>query len=176
MKSKIALIFLGLIVGLTGLVSAQSALKVGYVNMNQAINESNEGKRSKKFLEAQFEQSKQLLGMKRNEVEAKEKELNASMMLSEAAKAQKRQEIEALKKALMAEVQKEQNNFRQDEARHTKKIFEDLVSVVNKVAKAENYDVVLEFNIKQTILYSRYEMNDITGKVIEEYNKLQTIK
>ncbi len=97
-------------------------------------------------------------------------------MLSEATKSQKRVEIEALKKSLMEEAQKEQNSFRKDEGRHTKKIFEDLVSVVNKVSKEQKFDLVLEFNIKQTILYSRFEMNDITAKVIEEYNKLQAIQ
>lgn len=176
MTKRIVVLSVGFLLLLTGLVSAQVKLRVGYVNMNMAINESNEGKRSKKFLEAQFAQSKQTLDLKRQEIQVKEKELNESLMLNEAAKAQKREEIEAMKKQLMDEAKREQNTFRKDEARHTKKIFEDLVSVVEKVAKLENYDLVLEFNIKQTILYSRHEMNDITEKVIFEYNKLQSIE
>lgn len=176
MKPRITIAFTCLLILLTGVLAAEPALKVGYVNMNHAINESDEGKRSKKFLEAQLEQTKRTLEMKRQEIEAKEKELQESLMLNESVKAQKRQEIEQMKQNLREEAQKHQNIVRRDEARHTQKIFEDLVSVIEKIAQAEQYDVVLEFNVKQTILYSRYQMNDITDKVIEEYNRIQSIE
>ncbi len=156
-------------------VVAQTKMKVAYVNMNQAINESNEGRRSKKFLEAQFAQSKKQLAEKKKEIEKKEAELVESLMLSEAAKAEKKKEIEMLKQSLMQEAQKEQNAFRKDENRHTAKIFEDLIAVIKKISEQDKYDLVLEFNIKQTILYSKYDMVNITKKVIEEYNKIQSL-
>ncbi len=176
MKLKFSIIFTGLLFLLTASVFAQSGLKVGYVNMNRAINLSDEGKRSKKFLEAQFAQTKRSLDVKKQTIQVKERELSESLMLSEEAKSQKRKEIERLKKELMEEAKKEQNAFRSDEQRHTKKIFEDLLSVVKKVSASEKYDLVLEFNVSQTVLYSRFEFNDLTDKVVLEYNKLQAIK
>ncbi len=177
MKTKLTIILSVFLFLLTTLAWAQTApLKVGYVNMNRAINQSDEGKRSKKFLEAQFEATKRELDVKRQTIQTKEKELKEGLMLSEEAKVQKRKEIEGLKKELMTRAKAEQDDFRKDEQRHTKKIFEDLLSVVKKVADAEKFDLILEFNISQTILYSRYQFNDITDKVILEYNKLQAIK
>lgn len=172
----LASILTGILLLLTTSVSAETALKIGYVNMNKAINESDEGKRSKQFLETQFEQSRKALDQKRFTIQTKEEELSTSLMLSEASKKAKREEVERLKHELNEEIKKEQATFRQDEARHTQKIFQDLVSVIKTVAAAEKFDVVLEFNVSQTILYSKYTFSDITDKVILEYNKLQVIK
>ena len=155
MKSKISIIVACIVAFYSFSALAQSVLKVGYVNMNRAINQSDEGKRSRKFLEAQYEQTKRLLDVKKQTIQLKEKELSESLMLNEEAKAQKRQEIDQLKKELVTEAKKEQDGFRKDEQRHTKKIFEDLLSVVKKIAAAENYDVVLEFNVSQRIRTAR---------------------
>jgi outer membrane protein len=176
MKVFVTSILTGLLLLLTSSAYAQAPLKVGYINMNKAINESDEGRRSKQFLETQFEQSKKALDQKKFTIQAKEQELANSMMLSEAAKKVKKEEVEQLKLELTEEIKKEQTVFRQDEARHTQKIFQDLVSVVKTVAAAEKFDIVMEYNVSQTILYSKYTLTDITDKVILEYNKLQVIK
>jgi len=79
-------------------VFGQVAMKVGYVNMNKAINLSNEGKRSKKFLEVQAQRTQGLLKAKEQDLLKKEAELKNSIMLNETAKNIKRQEIVRLKK------------------------------------------------------------------------------
>lgn len=56
--------------------------------------------------------------------------------------------------------------------RRTTKIFSALKLVIAEIAKAENYDLILELNVAQTILYSRYEMTDITAKVTERYDSM----
>jgi outer membrane protein len=176
MKIKITISFSILLFLLTSSVFAQSAFKVGYVNMNRAINQSDEGRRSKKFLEAQFNATRQGLDVKRQTIQVKERELSEGLMLSVEAKAQKTRELGQLKTELKTEMKREQDNIRRDEQRHTKKIFQDLLTVVKTVSEAEKLDLVLEYNVSQTILYSRLEFNDITEKVILEYNKLQAIK
>ena len=74
------------------------------------------------------------------------------------------------------EVTKAQKSFRQDEARHTANIFKDLVVVVKKIATEDKFDLVLEFNVTQSILYSKYNLVDITEQVTAEYNKIQSLK
>ncbi|MBT4091728.1 MAG: hypothetical protein HOE30_24855, partial [Deltaproteobacteria bacterium] len=71
---------------------------------------------------------------------------------------------------------KAKKSMRQDEMRHSTKIFKDLVLVIKEIAKEENFDLILEFNVKQTILFSKYEMIDITDKATERYNKIQSIE
>ncbi|MFH2129273.1 MAG: OmpH family outer membrane protein [bacterium] len=174
MMKKLILI-MGFIL-LTTAAFGQAVLKVGYVNMNKAINLSNEGKRSKKFLEVQARRSQALLKSKEQDLLNKEAELKNNIMLNQEARAQKQQEIVQMKNELRDELTKAQNSIRQDEVRHTTKIFKDLVLVINDIAKEENFDLILEFNIKQTILFSKYEMIDITDKVTERYNSIQTIE
>lgn len=154
----------------------QAMLKVGYVSMNKAINLSNEGKRSKKFLEVQARQTQSLLKAKEQDLLKKEAELKNNIMLNQNAKNLKRQEIAELKKELREELAKAQKSIRQDEMRHSTKIFKDLVVVIKEIAKEEKFDLILEFNIKQTILFSKYEMIDLTDKATERYNKLQSIE
>ena len=170
------LILMTIFILLTTVVFGEVVLKVGYVNMNKAINLSNEGKRSKKFLEVQARRTQSLLKEKEQEVLKKEAELKNNNMLNQNARALKGQEIANLKKDLREELSKAQNSIRQDEMRHSTKIFKDLVLVIKEIAKEENFDLILEFNVKQTILFSRYEMIDITEKATERYNKLQSIE
>ncbi|MCP4753182.1 MAG: OmpH family outer membrane protein [Proteobacteria bacterium] len=167
----IALFFL-----FSGTVYGEADLKIGYVSMNKAINLSNEGKRSKKFLEAQADQSRKFLKTKEKELLRKEQELKNNIMLNQEAKVQKQMEISKLKQELRNDLAKAQKSFREDEARHTSKIFKDLVAVVDKIAKRDKFDLIIEYSVKQTILFSKYRMEDITDKVTEEYNKLQSLK
>ncbi len=176
MKLKITALITTILLTCSISAFAQATLKVGFISMNKAINESNAGKRSKKFLESQFAKTKQELDQKKAAIETKERELANSMMLSEAAKKAKQEEILNLKKGLAEEAKQMQNSFRQDEARHTKKILQDIISVVKTVAATEKFDVVMEYNLSQAILYSKYPFKDITEKVILEYNKLQSIQ
>jgi len=176
MKTKIIAVFSIFLLAMTCSLAAQTTLKLGLINMNRAINESDEGKRSKQFLETQFEQTKRNIDQKKMEIAKMEKDLSESMMLNESAKKAKQDEIDQRKKDLVEEVKKEQNSFRQDEARHTQKIFQDLVSVVKSVAEAEHYDAIFEYTVAQGIIYTKYDITDITEKVILEYNKLQAIK
>lgn len=174
MKCKTIALLLSIFFAFSVSVSAEVNLKIGYVNMNKAINESDEGRRSKNFLESQFKETKKQLDQKKMVIQSKERELSESLMLSEAARKEKREEIEQLKRELAQEAKQLQNQMRQDESRHTQKILKDLVSVVKSVALAEDYDAIIEYNIRQTIIYSKHDITDITDKVILEYNKRQS--
>ncbi len=151
---------------------SQAVMKVGYVNMNKAIHLSKEGKKMKKYLEAQAQQLQGALKLKEQEVIQKETGLKNNMMLNQQARSQKKKEIGQMKQALQQELGKAQKSLRRDEMRRTTKIFAALKLVIAEIAKAENYDLILELNVAQTILYSRYEMTDITAKVTEQYDAM----
>ncbi|PCI29600.1 MAG: hypothetical protein COB67_03750 [SAR324 cluster bacterium] len=157
-------------------LQAESDFKIAYVNMNKAINLSNEGKRSKKFLEAQAQQTKLQLQQDEQSLRKKESELKNMIMLSPKNKQAREKEIAQLRQSLRQKLTQAQKDFRSDEARHTGKIFKDIISVLNGIAREGDYDLVLENNVKQTILFSKYPMDDITERVITEYNKLQSLK
>jgi outer membrane protein len=176
MKKWLVVLIMFFLVGSCAYAIEASDLKIGIVNMNKVINMSNEGKRKKKMLEAQARQTQKLLKMKEEELRAMEKDLKDNIMLNAAAKAQKQSELNKKRQEFRQDVNKAQKSFRQDEARHTSNIFKDLVVVVKKIATDEKFDLVLEFNITQSILYTKYNLVDITEKVTAEYNKIQSLK
>jgi len=151
---------------------SQAVMKVGYVNMNKAIHLSIEGKKMKKYLKAQAQQLQGALKLKEQEVIQKETGLKNNMMLNQQARSQKQKEIGQMKQALQQELGKAQKILRQDEMRRTTKIFTALKLVIAEIAKAENYDLILELNVVQTILYSKYQMTDITVKVTERFDSM----
>ncbi|MCP4297838.1 MAG: OmpH family outer membrane protein [Proteobacteria bacterium] len=157
-------------------VFAESQLKIAYVNLNRAINLSNEGKRSKTFLEAQAQETRKGIQNLENDLKQKESDLSNMMMLTPEARGQKELEISQMKLDLRNRVAKAQKDFRADEARHTGKIFEDIKAVIKTMATKEKYDLVLEYSLRQTLLFSKYTIVDITDTVINAYNQQQTIK
>ena len=172
MKKWLLLLLVSMLIGSNVSAIEKSDLKIGFVNMNKVINLSNEGKRKKKMLEAQARQTQKLLKMKENELRAMEKDLKENIMLNAEAKTKKQAELNRKTQEFRQEVAQAQKSFRQDESRHTANIFKDLKVVVKKIATEEKFDLVLEFNVTQSILYSKYTIADITDKVIDEYNKI----
>jgi Skp family chaperone for outer membrane proteins len=152
---------------------AEPALKIAYVNMNMAINNSQEGQRSKKFLEAQLTRTRQLLRDKEQELIAKEQDLQGNMMLSREARIERQEEINRLRQQLLEERDKAQNSLRQDELRHTNKILKDLVSIVEQIALEQEFDLVLEYNFQQIVLFAKFNMVDITDQVTAAYDRIQ---
>ena len=176
MKKWFLLLIVCFLIGSNSYAIEGSDLKIGIVKMNNVINLSNEGKRKKKMLEAQARQTQKLLKMKEDELRTMEKNLKDNIMLNAEAKAQKQAELNRKRQEFRQEVSKAQKSFRQDEARHTANIFKDLVVVVKKIATEEKFDLVLEFNLTQSVLYTKYNLVDITDKVTAEYNKIQSLK
>lgn len=87
---------------------SQAVMKVGYVNMNKAIHLSKEGKKMKKYLEAQAQQLQGALKLKEQEVIQKETGLKNNILLNQQARSQKQKEIGQMKQALQKELGKAQ--------------------------------------------------------------------
>ncbi len=172
---KLFLPFLALLCLLTN-VFATPQMKMAFVNMNRAINESEVGKRSKKILEAKAKQTEQMLKLKEQKIRKEEESLNNAFMLKEEAKAQKKASIENQKMELRQELTKTQREFRADERRHTANIFKDLKSIIESISKEEKYDLVVESNLLGAILFYKDNIVDVTDKVIQKYNKIQSLK
>ncbi|MBU3916655.1 OmpH family outer membrane protein [bacterium] len=160
----------------SSILYAEVNLKIAYVSMMKAVSESNDGIKYKKFLEAQVAQSRKALEAKEQEILGKEEELKNNIMLNEASKKQKEIEISQMKRSLMEEAKKLEASFRQDEIQHRGKSFQSLAMIIKKIAEKEKFDIVMELGLRQTILYTKYEITDITDMVISEYNKEQAVK
>ena len=75
--------------------------------------------------------------------------------------------------ALRAKVQQFEQQLRGEERRFTEEIFRELKGAIRTVSIRDKYDLVLEKNAAQVILYMKQETTDFTQKVIDHYNSLK---
>ena len=160
------------------LASAQGIadLKIGVINLNAALNRSAAGERSKGILLASKGQLENQLKDKEETLKNKREALKNNIMLTEVARAQRDEELRTEERDLRREVQMAQQELQDKERKLTESIFIELKTVIEAIAREDKFDLILEQNASQVILFSRTRFEDITDKVIERYNKFQAGK
>ena len=151
-------------------------LKIGVVNVNQALNQSAAGERSKSILLTAKSQLESELKAKEDDLKAKHEALQNNIMLKAEAREAKERELRDLEQALRREVQEAQRTLQERERKLTESIFVELRTVIEAIAKEGQYDLVLEKNAAGVILFATAKMDDLTDKVIERYNKFNAGK
>ena len=152
---------------------AQGAnIRVGIVRMNEVLNRSEAGKRSKGILLASKEQKENELKAKEEQLKKLRSELEANIMLSKEAREAKENELRQKLGELRKELQEAQIGLQTKERKLTEDIYKELKTVIQKIAEKEKYDFVIDESAAQVIVFSKYEFEDITDKVLASYNKL----
>jgi outer membrane protein len=155
-------------VGFSQTASAQD-LKVGYVDLQRALTQVEEGKEAKAKLKKDFEDKQAKLDKKQKEVKKLKEELKSqSMALSAEAKKKKRAELQKKMAELQRMYMSLQRNLSQKEAKATKGIFKKMRKVVRKIAEEKGYDLVLEKR-GSSVLFAKDAM-DLTDELIKRYD------
>ena len=151
-------------------------LRIGVVDVNEALNKSAAGERSKSILLAAKSQLENELKSKEEDLKQKASGLQNNMMLTKEARDAKEQELKALEAQLRREVQEAQRQLQDRERKLTESIFIELRTVVEAIAKDGKYDLVLEKNAANVILFASAKFENLTAQVIERYNKFNAGK
>ena len=168
----VPIIILSLIFGSICVANAEDSAKIGIIDLQQCLNDSLEGKRAKKVLEAKNAKLKLRLDAAQGELDKLQNEIEKQgLMLSPDVLQEKERTFRRKQRELKDMVRDFNEEMKEEETTMKLEIFKDLDAVLQKVATAEGWDVILE---KRTVLYS-VPGRDITGKVIEAYNA-QTAK
>ena len=159
-------------------VSAQglNGLKIGIVNINEALNRSAAGERSKNILLTNKGQLENELKAKDEQLKKKREALQSNIMLSQEARATREAELKQEEATLRREVQKAQRDLQDKERKLTESIFIELRTVIDEIGKEEQYDLILEKNAAGVILFTTAKLEDLTDKVIERYNSFNKAK
>lgn len=145
-------------------------LKIGVVHLNRALNQSAAGERSKQVLRAARDQMEANLKAKERELKSLREELEQNMMLTEEARSQRQQQLRQREQELRQEVQQAQNELQDRERKLTESIFVELRTIIERIGEERNFDLVLEQNAAQVVLFSTAPLRDITDEVIERYD------
>ena len=149
------------------------AMEIGVVDLNEALNQSEAGIRSKNILERRGRQKQQEFKLEESELRKLADDLRNNPLLTSKAKASKEKELIARQQQLREQVRKVEQEMRAEERRLTEIIFQELKTVIRSISIKEKLDLVLEKNAAQIILYMRQDTTDMTQKVIDAYNSLK---
>jgi outer membrane protein len=153
-----------------GTAADNEPMKIAVVDLNQALNSTDEGKAAREEL-----------ARKQREAEAKVqprierfKELNEELkskkfVLSEDALYQRQLDLVELKNEIESEMKELEGKFKVDEERIVGPLRKKMVSVVQQIGREQGFTLIVERG-SPGLLYSR-EALDITDSVIADFNK-----
>ena len=151
----------------TRAASAQS-MKIGYVDVQRAVQEVEEGKAARTRLQAELAQKRADLDKKRADLEKMKTDYDKQApVLSEDAKRQKQEQLQkAFVDAQQAATQmQEELSGKEQEAMQS--ISKRLLQVVAELSDKENFTFVLD---KAALLYAP-AASDMTNEVVRRYNE-----
>jgi outer membrane protein len=150
-------------------------LKIGYVDLNKALFESNKGKRATKILDDMLNSKKAVVLKKEKEIKKLEQELDIQdSILNPKSRKDKKDQLDKLYRDYRRMGKDFQGELQKKEAELTQEIQKDLIEVVNKIGEKEGYSIIFERRVSG-MLYSQKKF-DITEKVIKKYNEIANAK
>lgn len=142
-------------------------LKVGYVDMQRALNETDDGRKAKEKLKKDFDQKQKELDELQAQLKKDMDDLEKKRTLLPADKVR---EKEAELRARLEKVQQTYVRLQQDlggkEQKETQKIFERMQKIIGEIAAAENFSMIVD---KSALVFAKPHL-DLTNELIRRYN------
>jgi outer membrane protein len=142
-------------------------MKLGYVDMQRALNETEDGRKAKADLKKVFDQRQKELDEQQATLKKDMEDLEKKRTLLPADKVH---EKEADIQARMQKVQQAYMRYQQDlsgkEQAATGKIFERMNRIIAKIAASENLTMIVD---KSALVFAKPHL-DLTNELIRRYN------
>ena len=168
-KGKVIILCGVLIFSVFGAVARAAELKIGYVDMRRALNESEAGKEAKVVMESEYQKFQNEIAQRQKELQALQESLQRQgLMLSEKAKKEKEREYQHKLKESKRWAEDRQGELKQKEIDLTKAALKGLEGVVKKLGEEEKFTLILGKNEAIILYISR--ATDLTDRVIQIFN------
>ena len=142
-------------------------LKLGYVDMQRALNETEDGRKAKANLKKVFDQKQKELDEQQQQLKKDVEDLEKKRTLLPPDKLR---EKEAELQSRMQKVQQTYLRHQQDlsgkEQEATAKIFERMQKIIAKIAATENFSMIMD---KAGLVFAKPHL-DLTNELIRRYN------
>jgi outer membrane protein len=170
MKRLMLLLVVILTLAAVPVAMAADAMKIGYVDLQKALNMSAAGKAAKEKMKAKFKDYDASVQKKQDELKKLKEDLEKqAMLLSAEARAAKERDYQQKVKDYQRLTKDIQEELQQTDADYTRKILEEIFKVVQQIGKQEGYTLVFE-KTESSILYAS-EGIDLTDRVIQAFDK-----
>ena len=150
--------------------SARADVKLGYVDLQKAIQETSAGKKAKKELEREFNSKKEDLQKREADLKKMNEDLEKKKaVLSDEVRAKKTAEFQQEMMKYRDLVGQSQVNIQKKERELTQPILEKLQEQLDTLAKEGGYAMILE-KAEQSVLWARKDL-DLTDELVKAYEK-----
>jgi len=169
-KAVWLVVVLLLLTGGSSMAAELITVRIGYVDLVKALNESESGKKAKADLEFLIKTKQTSIDEKGKAIEKAKADIEKqSSVLSPDARKTKEEEMERLLRDYQRLVADSQNEVKKKESELTGDILKDLRAIVQKIGEDEGYTLILE-SAEGQILYAKKE-SDLTETVMKKYNE-----
>ena len=149
---------------------AVDALKIGCIDFQRVLNESDAGKKAKADLETLVKSKQSTIDEKGKTIEKMKADLEKqASVLSADAKKSKEEELEKMLREYQRLVQDSQTEVKKKELELTDVIIKGMRQIVEKLGEEEGYTLIIE-KTGGMVLYSKKDI-DLTDVVIKRYNQ-----
>jgi outer membrane protein len=150
--------------------AAPIATKIGIINIQEAIENCNEGKKEADQLQTKFGVKQADLKNRKDEFDNLTKQLQAQGdKLSDEERAKRVKDLEGRQKGLQRDYEDFQNEVQQAQAEVVNRIGSKMMVVLGKYAKANAYSVVMDVSTGQTVLWAN-DGTVFTKDLVDAYN------
>ncbi len=150
-------------------------LKIGVVDLQKVVRQSEAGKEALAKLQKKFETLRQQLQAKEQELKKFKDDLEKKApLLSPEARQEKERQYQKMLREFQAQREDAQYEMRQAEQKALQPILKDLEQVVKQMAEKEGYDLILEK--KMPGVYWTSPAIDLTDHIVELYNQYRKSK
>jgi outer membrane protein len=150
---------------------AQSTPKMGYVDLQRALNESDAGKKAKEDFKVQVDKLQAQLKKQKDEIDSLKDQLEKKSLVM------KEQERTNLEEDYRKKLRDFERNYKDSQADLQKKdteltggIIKDLQDIIREYGEREGYTLILEAT-SSAVLYGS-KSADLTDAVMQQYNTL----
>jgi outer membrane protein len=147
---------------------ARAELKIGTVDLQRALEETDEGKKAKAKLKAEFEKKQKELDQRQEDLKKDKAEIDRQgAILKPEALQQKQQALQQKLVQLQETYMRLQKDLQEKEATETQRIFRKMTAIISTIAQNEGFTFVMERN--SGVLYAPPSL-DLTNELIRKYN------
>lgn len=145
-------------------------IKLGFVDMQKAIQETAAGKKAKKALEDEYNAKKKELEKQEADIKKMGEDFEKkSLVMAEDVRMKKQQELQGMMRKYQESAAKSQMELQKREQENVAPIVKKLREIITNIAEKEQYTAILEKS-EQSVMWAKKEI-DLTDRVIKEADK-----
>ena len=165
--SRLSIVALVTVLTLAGSSALAEEAKLGFVDLQRAIQETEDGRKAKAQLKKEFDQKQKELDEQQADIKSAIEDFDKKRTLLSADKVREKEtELQARLQKVQQTYLRHQQDLSAKEQEATAKIYERMNKIIAKIAASENFSMIAD---KSALVFAKPHL-DLTNEIIRRYN------